>query len=155
MKFLWTKSNKPLSVLIRKVTGEPVSHVVIATNGFVVHSNLKGVHVEDELVFRANCEVVFELSLPEDASNESKLHTLLSQDEGKLYDFGALIFVGLAMFLRTMFKIPLPKSNLWQSTGMFMCTEWVSEFLDNKEDSMITPYGLYLKLLANKNTPLK
>lgn len=155
MKILWTKSDKILSVLIRKATKEPVSHCVIETHGMVIHSNLYGLHIEDALYFKKHCEVIFELELPPSDLDEAKLHATLSKYEGRMYDFGALLFAGAALVLRNYFKIPLPKSNLWQSTGMFLCTEWVSKYLDGKENSMITPYGLYLKLLASQSPSAK
>jgi hypothetical protein len=61
------------------------------------------------------------------------------------YDMGAGFFIGLSFLARRYLKIPLPKVNLWQSSGMFICTEWATESI-GEVDSMITPYGLYLKL---------
>lgn len=58
-----------------------------------------------------------------------------------MYDFGALFYLAL----RVLFPW-LPKKNLWQTSGMFLCTEWVTEVLEGEEDSMITPYKLFLRL---------
>lgn len=155
MKILWTKSKLPLSVLIRKVTKEPVSHVGILLNGKVIHSDLKGLSVASESEFRKSHDVIYELEMPCDSDAEDNLVSLIDKEKGNFYDIGALIFLGITFTLRAFFKIPLPKRNLWQSTGMFLCTEWVSKALDGKEDSMITPYGLYLKLLASQNPSVK
>ena len=155
MKILWTKSNLPLSVLIQKVTHEPVSHVGILLNGKVIHSNMRGLSITKEADFRKSLDVVYEIEMPFDSEAEDKLLKLIDRDKGNFYDIGALVFLGICFTLRAVFKIPLPKHNLWQATGMFLCTEWVSKALNDKEDSMITPYGLYLKLLANKSATIK
>jgi len=64
--------------------------------------------------------------------------------EGSMYDYGAFLYIGLKCLLPF-----LPKINLWQTTGMFLCTEWVQEVLGREIDSMITPYKLY-ELLSQK-----
>ncbi len=69
--------------------------------------------------------------------------------EFHLYDYGAFFFLGFCLLARKYLKIPLPKSNLWEHSGMFLCVGWLSEVAINKEDDMITPCKLYEKL---KNT---
>lgn len=153
MKILFVKGSSPLSSAICGVTGEPVSHVALEFPelGIVVHSNLLGVNIEWSSFFRKNCSVVYELSARKSdmTSDKAKLGTMLDKYEGSWYDFGALLFMGLILCTRNYLKLPLPKSNLWQTSGMFECTEWVTEYISAEEDSMITPYKLYLKL---KNT---
>lgn len=145
MKILWTRSKLPLSKLICNVTQEPVSHCAISYHGIVIHADFLGVRLSEEAIFRSSHEVVFEKEV-EGEDNEKKILELLNKYQGHFYDFGALLFLGFSLLLRHYCKIPLPKSNLWQSSGMFICTEWVSKFVESKADSMITPYGLYLKL---------
>jgi len=148
MKILFTRSKSPLSWLIRAVTREPVSHCAVLYNGLVAHSNLLGLHLTGENHFRETTEVVYEVTIPSIDQHEDhqKFWKLLDEEEGSLYDFGALLFLGFCLILRSIFKIPLPKSNLWAASGMFVCTEWVTEVVSEEEDAMITPYGLYLKL---------
>lgn len=145
MNILWTRSNLPLSKLICKVTNEPVSHVALSYHGIIIHADFLGVRFSEESSFRSSHEVVFEMKI-EGENNETKILELLKKYHGRRYDFGALLFLGFSLLLRHYCKIPLPKSNLWQSSGMFICTEWVSRFVGEKADSMITPYGLFLRL---------
>lgn len=155
MRILFTKGDSVLSKAIRGATGEPVSHVALSFDfgmfDFIVHANLYGLHVESSDSFLRHSEIVYSLDsteapIPKDLKNKAKLKALLAKYEFTLYDFGGLLFTGLALLARRYLKFPLPKSNLWQTTGMFECTEWVTEYLESTEDSMITPYKLYLKL---------
>lgn len=153
MKILFVRNKLPLSRMICDLTKENASHTAIEFSaGFVIHANLKGVHLEGAKNFRKNNEVTYELS-PENPSqleNPEKLNSLLEKYEFSLYDFGGLLFIGFCFMLRAWFRIPLPKQNLWQASGMFLCTEWVQTYIDEEVDSMITPYKLYKKLLDTK-----
>lgn len=150
MQILFTKSQSVLSKAIRDITKEPVSHVALQFGWFVVHSNLLGLHIETADTFKKHSEVVYNLAPAKDDESKDliKLNNLLEQFEGSWYDFGGLIFLGIVLFLKARIKISLPKVNLWQSSSMFLCTEWVTEYLDGMPDSMITPYKLYLKLVS-------
>lgn len=149
MNILFTKNNSFVSKNIRAVTGEPVSHVALDFGLFVVHSNFLGLHLEWAKNFRKKSDVVYSLrgvdSL-EETDQIGRLNTLLEQYEFSMYDVGAMFFIGVCVFLRNKFNIPLPKSNLWQISGMFICTEWVTKFIDGTEESMMTPFKLYLRL---------
>lgn len=141
MQILFTKSNSLLSRMIRKVTGEPVSHCAIASNGYVVHSNLRGVIIETRDYFEAHSQVVYTVEI-EDCMD--RVTELLATESHATYDIGALLYLGLRYLIPA-----LPKKNLWQSSGMYLCTEWVTTAVNQKTDSMITPYQLYLTL-SNK-----
>jgi hypothetical protein len=138
MQILFTKSNSILSRLIRKVTREPVSHCAIANDQWVIHSNLYGVHVELSSTFNRHTEVVYSVNISDD---RSKLMSCLARNEQKFWDVGAALYLGL----RCLIPI-LPKKNLWQSSNMYLCTEWVTEVVGEVQDSEITPYKLYLWL---------
>jgi hypothetical protein len=142
MRILFTKSDMIMSRLIRKVTGESVSHCVIQHGDYVIHSNLWGVHSQRFDDFLDHSYIVEQVEIPDD---DQRLLALFLKRERSGYDFGAMLYLGL----RCLFPI-LPKKNLWQSSGMYLCTEWVSEFVDNEADSMITPYGLFLKIKKRK-----
>jgi hypothetical protein len=143
MSVLFTKSDSPLSRLIRGVTGEPISHCALRWDELVVHSNLRGVHITHLHSFTKQSEILYEVPVIED---RNKLTDLLVNAEGSLYDVGALLFLGLTLWCRRYLHLPLPKSNLWQASGMYLCTEFVTKYIDREEDSMITPYKLYLHL---------
>ena len=138
IELLWTKSNRPFSRLIRAVTGEKASHCVIKWNNFVIHSTFSGVKVVGAPTFLEQNEVIYRLN------HEVKIEDLAAiviKYGARFYDLLGFLYLGL----RLLFPF-LPKKNLWQITGMFMCTEFLSQFFYGKELSMITPDQLYFKL---------
>ena len=152
MKLVFTKGISSFSKLITKVTGEDISHValLITLNGieFVIHSNFLGLHIETYPSFLKHSKVLYVLEKKYTEEDVSRALKLLAEYEWSFYDFGAISFLGISLLLRTWFKIPLPKSNLWQSKSMFMCVEWASKYVDLKEESMMTPKRLYYILLG-------
>lgn len=111
--------------------------MVIATVGHVIHSNLLGVRSEPEEKYAP--EIVFSVPIKPDYE---RLLKVFAENSKAYYDFGAMFYLGLRIWLPW-----LPKKNLWQTSGMYLCTEWVTRYLDGTEDSMITPYKLYLRLV--------
>lgn len=146
MKILFTRSGSLLSRLIRHVSGEPVSHCALDCGGWIIHSNLLGLHVELPQTFEKHSEIVYSVSVDFD---QQKVMSIFAQYDQDPYDFGALLYLGLRFLLPF-----LPEKNLWQSNGMFLCTEWVTEAVYGSPDSSITPYRLYLKL-TGPNGPNK
>lgn len=138
MRILFTHGNNPVSWLICKVTGEPVSHCAIEEANCVIQSNFLGLGALSLEEFEKKSSILYSVEIPEDCT---KLLRLFVTDQKAKYDFGAMLYLGL----RCLFPW-LPKANLWQTTGMYMCTEWVTEYINDSEDSMITPYKLYLRL---------
>lgn len=146
MYLLFTKSKFWFSDLICKVTEEPVSHVSIydSTEEVVYHSTFTGVtRVPATTFFEQQEKIIY---YPADIDPE-QLYKKFDRYKRSCYDIGALLFLGLCFMVRRYLRIPLPKQNLWQATGMFLCTEWVSQVLLDRELSMITPWKLYQKLL--------
>lgn len=128
------------------VTKEDCSHCALEfdTIGIIVHSNLYGVHIEGSDTFKSKVEIVHELGgFPDDFN---KLAKMLAKKERNLYDFGAICFIGICLLAKKYLKLPLPKVNLWQSSSMDICTEWVTGYVECKTDSMITPHKLYDRL---------
>jgi hypothetical protein len=97
-----------------------------------------GLHVELPQTFFRSCEVIYIIDIPYDLD---KLWKTFADYDQKPYDFLGLLYLAC----RCIFPF-LPKANLWQHTGMFLCTEWVTEVLSGTEDSTITPYQLYKRL---------
>jgi hypothetical protein len=151
MYILFTRGKNPISSLICAVTGEPVSHCAILWGSLVFHSNILGLRIESLADFLDHSEIKYRIAIPDNASTRFKLTTLLNNKKRSLYDFGAFIFLGLSLFLRSKLRIPLPKSNLWKASGMYLCTEFISDILYSREYSMLTPMGLY-NLILNKET---
>lgn len=141
MQILFTRNNSILSRLIRFLTGEGVSHCAVRSGPLVIHSNLYGPHIESYEHFNKKSTVVYSVDVE---FSEERLYQLLGRYESSTYDFAGLIYLGI----RCMFPF-LPKANLWQHTGMYLCTEWVQEILGTEIDSSITPYKLYRSLKEN------
>jgi len=133
------------------VTGEPVSHCAIRWDNLVIHSDLLGLRIEFVEEFLARCEIVHTVELGETEELRTRLTRAILTRRGRIYDLGALLFLGGALLLRSKLGISLPKSNLWRASGMYLCTEFITDIVDSKEDSMITPMGLYNKL-TTRNT---
>lgn len=142
---LFTKGNHWWSDTICAVLGEPVSHVSVLRDNIVYHSDLFGVRREllDEFLERQSRVVyvpVDEIPGLEDKYCKYKHYN---------YDILAMLFIGVSFLLRRFLRIPLAKNNLWNISGMFICTEWVTKVL-GKDNSMITPWGLYKLITENK-----
>lgn len=141
MQILFTKSDYILSKVIRYLTGEPISHCAILYKNWIVQSNLLGVRAIALDEFEKHSEIIYKVEVESDA--EHLLYLLAGYGRAR-YDLGGLLYLGL----RAIFPF-LPKANLWQSTGMFLCTELVTQFISGSEQSDLTPMQLY-KLLENK-----
>jgi hypothetical protein len=109
-------------------------------HGFVIHSNLLGVHVESLETFSSKVDIlgIVPVSVP-----ESSVRAALRKFEGAPYDIGAMLYLGLRYLIPA-----LPKKNLWQTSGLFLCTELVTQLIGPDEDHLITPYQLYLRLTS-------
>lgn len=131
--------------LIRWATGESVSHVAIRDGEHVYHSNIKGVHMEPLRVFLKSNRIVHSVYIPNDRLSVLQMY---EKHSGAKYDSKGLLFAGIVLFCRKALGLrSWPKVNLWQASGMFMCTEFVTLALDSEADSLITPGQLYRKLI--------
>lgn len=149
MRLLFTTSDKPMAKLIRWATGEDCSHTAIQWDDLVVHSNIKGVNIMYLSDFLKENRIIHTLPLVE---NKDKLTDLIVRSNTSLYDIGALLFLGVVLFCRKALNITKwPKMNLWQSSGMYLCTEFVTEYTDGKTDSLITPYKLFKRMEKQQN----
>jgi len=137
---LFTKSNTIGSNLIRWVTDEPVSHVALRIGQSVYHSKFgRGITREPLEKFREKNVVVYRVTIYNAYFSGIERYT-------GGYDYLALLFLGLRYLLPF-----LPKVNLWQVTGMYLCTEYITKLINKEEDSMITPYQLYNELRSERN----
>lgn len=142
----FTQSDKFFSKVIRGVTKEDVSHcVIIVDDLWVVHANHKGVHTQYIGSFLEENRI---MDWVDTDIELSKVYDLLRAHEDDTYDMGGMIFSGLALLARRVCPSIVPKRNLWQTTGMEMCTELVTLLTFGKDgvDSMITPGQLCQKL---------
>lgn len=145
IRILGTTRKEFFSGVIRRVTGEPISHVAIRVKDKVIHANRDGVTIDDYDYFVEHNEVIYEIK-PRLRSTEKAIADKIASSEemvGRKYDFFAILFLGAMLILRLWFGKTIPKQNLWNVSGMYICTEYVSEITSTEKDNaMITPEGL-------------
>lgn len=161
MKILFTKSSLPLSKLIRWGFNEPTSHVAIMfDNKLVFQSNLLGVGLEGIYRFQAAAEIVFTIDVPMNLKSEEQIYqNLLSQYDGKSYDFKAFAYFGYRVILKKLFGKPMPDKNSWQRPDAFLCDgllaalqdpclpAWLQKAISGLGDiEMKSPYQVYLAI---------
>lgn len=149
MRIVFSRSQRWFSTLICAVTKERFSHVSIDLgDGTILQSNFRGVHLSTLDNFIEAQQEVHYIKVPkvQEIQLRENIKKILDKYEHSWYDLGAMLFLGFALILRRYLHISLPKSNLWQTTGMFLCTELVTKILGKEERSMITPYRLYEEL---------
>lgn len=162
MTLIWTKSKQPLSVAIRGILQEPVSHFgIVFDNGIVFHSNLLGSHVEWYGTFKKKCDIVYSLEFNLKLEQEEQVYQdILNTYDDKPYDFGALFYFAFRAIISRITGKGLPKTNEFQSADKFLCTELagclpdyiVSKDIKSQDLSIVTPYGLYLQISAENQT---
>lgn len=152
MEVWFTSRDHWFSNLIRSLTGEEVSHTVIKLGyPICIHSNKSGPHLETDDNIRDENAIYHKLRYIGQGNIDARILKNFSAYEFKIYDFFSILFIGLSLILRKNFNIPLPKSNLWQITGMYQCVELASIVIDDKKDvSMMTPFGFYGYLLKTE-----
>ncbi len=150
MIILFTTSNYPTSWLIRKLTKEDCSHCALylpAVNK-IIHMNFLGFRVESPQDFTKHNRILHHVDIPK--YKDLPLEYFKDKYGKSKYDIKALLFAGIRVLCKKA-GISLPKVNLWQTTGMFMCTEFVTDVLTGgQEDSLVTPHQLYEKLNNKK-----
>jgi hypothetical protein len=62
--------------------------------------------------------------------------------DGLPYDFGGLVYLGLYYFVRNRLGFEIPGGNYWASKRHYMCTEFASQVLESKQESMVSPGDL-------------
>lgn len=153
MRLIWTKSNLPLSKMIRWLLDEPVSHFgIVFDNGIVFHSNLLGVHLDWYKHFETTCDIVYNIEMSLSLQEEELIYlNILNKYTGKPYDFKALFYFAYRALLLKLFNKGLPTKNEWEDSGALLCTELAgvlpSSILPNsvsQEDlAIISPFKLY------------
>lgn len=138
---LFTSSTNWGSVLIRRATREPVSHVALEFAGLVLQASGGGVGILSSSEFRAAHEVRFSLSVE---TSPEAVFSGIAKTIGQPYDWGALFYCGLKVLFPS-----LPNRNLWNSSGNYLCTEVAQKFLGLSDNPLVTPYQLYLQLIKN------
>ena len=147
MQILFTQRDLPLSRLIIKLTGEPVSHSAILHQGYVYQSDGTGVSKKSlETFISDGYKIILRLSPSTGAFDDemtNKLITRFPKIKGSFYDIPALCYIGVRILLRDWFDWQIPKKNLWQISSMYICTEFVMDITNEADNPMLTPYQLH------------
>ena len=134
--------NSRVSDTIKAVTGESISHLsVLYKSEWVLQANHRGIHAESYKRFLRNNQVV--CSIPVDIS-DNEVYDRFSKFEFQPYDIAGMLFNVIPLECRRL-GLPVPKVNLWNSTGMKFCVEFVS-YMVGHEESLMTPYQFIQQL---------
>lgn len=128
MRLRWTKTNTPLSRLIRFVTGQDCSHFELifdsVKGGLVFESNLVGVHPKFLATAEKTSTMVHELTLNLSPEIEDKIwERVVNQYDGRDYDYLGVIYLGWRLILKRYFRRPMPDVNPWAQSGRYFCNE--------------------------------
>ena len=148
MKLVWTKSKLPLSVAIRWLLKEPVSHfAVVFDDRLVFHSNLFGTNLQWFDNFKDSCNIVYIKDFRLTLREEEEVYQNLIKFGNRSYDWSAffkLLFWGLKKKL-TGKDIPMFKDK---SGNAHLCTD-IAHALPERvvpfivRGKTVTPYELY------------
>lgn len=151
MKIIFTKGRNTFSNFISWGLEEPVSHIAfVFDDKLVFHSNFLGCHVEWYETFKKNNDIIFEIDYKFKLQQEEDFYqTIITNNDGRVYDYGAFLYFAWRVLLRKMFKIALPLINKLNNPHRDLCIEVLKRFnihLLVKDLSMVSPYQVYLIL---------
>lgn len=145
MQLVFTTSDTFVGKAICYLTGEEMTHVAIYHNKMFLHSALDGVRIDNRKEFTSQRKILATV----DVDSSRTLEEIHEEYGHYRYDYKALLWLGARYFAKKHLKLPFPKVNLWNITGMFTCTEFVTQALDGQADSLITPEQLYRRIKNN------
>lgn len=166
MKLIFTTGKQPLGKVFKWALGNDCSHFAFTFNedeqgrGIVFHANYKGAHIDWLPEFRKTSTIVHELELrqkPELQDEEAFFKELVEAYNGQRYDYAAIAFWGIWLFLHRVLFVPMPKKNYWQDQDRKICTALIAVLERAMPDKFnfrhvdlefIRPHSLYC-LLAN------
>ena len=99
MRILFTRGNNPVSTIICALTKEPVSHVAIEIDGYVLHCALLGTRLQTIADFLTTHRILY--SVPMTTFQVGKVLSILEKDPQ--YDFPGLFYIGLRLLLDRLF----------------------------------------------------
>jgi hypothetical protein len=143
MEIIFTRQNGVISKLIRKITGEEVSHVAFIYMQNVYHSTHAGAAICTLKKFREKSEIVHRVKLPK--KYDLCFHYRFAQIEGATYDLPAAIYAGWRILLNKTLGLPIPELNKFNFKDAYICTELAQKILKIEEGKILTPFQLYQK----------
>jgi len=156
MKLIFTKSNLPLSVLIRWFLDSDCSHFAIVfkseDGGLMFESNLLGTHPKFYKTALKSMTVVHEIDLNQISDEQQNIlwDTIVDHVDGQPYNYTGFAYFCWRAILKKFFGIQLPAKNPWSMPGTFLCEEVFNSLktITNKnidvDLSMVSPQDMYL-----------
>lgn len=160
MKLIGSSSQSPLSWLIRKICGEPITHVSIAFDDIIIfHSTPIGTNFKWLSDFTEKNKIHKVIELPLNLEDEEEIFfTIISKRKKRKYDWLGIMFQGVMRIRKIIFRIPIPTKNLWQSGNKDYCVEVLKSVawdsinpglqikFDKIELEMLTPLEALIKI---------
>lgn len=151
MTLVFCTTDKPLSKLIRWITGEPASHfAMVFDDRLVISASILGVDLRWWSNFRwenriVSCLVPKDLSLD---SEEEHYQNMIADVEDEGYDYRGLLYMLLVGVSHKILGTRVPKNNPWRTPGRVWCTGIAARFgLKENESEIISAWGLKKLLL--------
>lgn len=147
LQIVFTSSDTFVGRAIKFITGEPYTHVALRLGDKVLHSFFKGVERISFDEFKKIRKIEASVFVnPQPPTPKIAFDSVEAEYSGKGYDYKALAWLAARYWLKKTLGLSISKVNFWNITGMYTCTEFVTEVVDGKADSLITPYKLYERL---------
>lgn len=159
MTLAFTKSNLPLSVLIRWFLDSDCSHFVLVfkspSGGLMFESNLLGTHPKFYRTALKHMEVVHSIELDLTTYQENEIWDIIvDQFDGHPYNYKGFLYFTWRAFLKKFFGKPLPPTNPWSMPGSYLCDQvcYALQGITNEKIgidlSMVSPEDLYYYMKA-------
>ena len=168
MIFLFSKSNKLGSRLIKWGLDEPVSHFAMVFDerpggyGILFHSHFQGVGIQWFNDWQKDNEIVYAYAVkpaPTVLQEEQVYQVFVRNFYGKPYDFQSMAYWAWRLFLYKYYGKQVPVENAWGSPTKYLCYEIAEgfnyvQFLGLpafNPGCMISPYKLKLMFDESPN----
>lgn len=158
MMLVWSKSSSPLSLLIRAITGDDCSHFAFVfgsrASGVMFESNLLGTHIRFFKESLKTHTVVHSIDLDLPIETEDKIwDEVVDRFDGRRYDFGGAIYLGLRILANRLFRLSMPNKNIWADPNAYYCDEVYAALEGAPQfpklgaaNGLETPHDIWLKL---------
>jgi hypothetical protein len=148
MIILFTAGNNVVSKAIRELTRYPASHVAVQFGNYVFHSNMTGPKFELLDEFLKHSHIVRSYVGP--PTNQMDLLDMVdfyARRQHRKYDFLLFLWLTAHCLWAYSLKKPVKPSDMKQVTGAYLCTEFVSTFLNTDKTSIYLPEQLERHLI--------
>ena len=151
MRVLFTRNNKSIfSRAIQWASGWDASHVAIEMEGMVFHSNLFGPRCDLLEDFQKKSEIVREIQLETNYYDAVRLMHFYLKRNHRTYDFLLFLTLGLLLVIRKLNREEIDRKLIFRTSGAYLCTEFVGEFLYGNENQFTLPEEIWESWLVRK-----